>query len=137
MQEQIIEQVTSATQTSYEALQELGRINSETVTKLAELQFTLASLGIESGVEQAKLLTSTTNYKDLLSAESDLATSYSEKIMSIARQTADILTQSRDEVSSWVEKSASSVTKSPSKKPAARKPAAKKTATKKAATAKA
>lgn len=136
MQEQIIEDITAATKTSYEALQELGRINSETVNKLSQLQFSMASLGIEGSVEQAQLLTSTTNYQDLLTAESDFASSYSDKIMGIARQTADVLTQSRDEVTAWVEKSASSVAapaEKPMKKPAARKPAARKTTAKKAA----
>ncbi len=133
MQDQIIENITEATKTSYEALQELGRINSETVSKLSQLQFTMASLGIEGSVEQARLLTSTTNYQDLLSAESDFTTSYSEKIMSIARQTADVLSDSRDEITAWLEKSASTVAsvaqppkKAPARKPAAKKPAAKK-----------
>ncbi|MDX1518822.1 MAG: TIGR01841 family phasin [Gammaproteobacteria bacterium] len=140
MQDQIIEDISAATKTSYEALQELGRINSETVSKLTQLQFNMASLGIEGSVEQARLLTSTTNYQELLTAESDFASNYSDKIMSIARQTADVLSESRDEVTAWLEKSASSVakaTQSPAKKPAAKKPAARKSTAKKSATAKA
>jgi len=141
MQEQIIENITAATRNSYEALQELGRINSDTVAKLSQLQFSMATLGIEGSVEQAKLLTSTTNYKDLLTAESNFTSNYSEQVMGIARQTADVLTESRDEISSWIEKSADTVTSAtqmaPKKKPAAKKPAARKPATRKASTAKA
>lgn len=141
MQEQIIENITAATKNSYEALQELGRINSDTIAKLSQLQFSMATLGIEGSVEQAKLLTSTTNYKDLLTAESDFTSNYSEQVMGIARQTADILTESRDEISSWIEKSANTVANAtqmaPKKKPAAKKPAARKPAIKKASRAKA
>jgi len=141
MQEQIIENITTTTKNSYEALQELGRINSDTIAKLSQLQFSMATLGIEGSVEQAKLLTSTTNYKDLLTAESDFTSNYSEQVMGIARQTADILTESRDEISSWIEKSANTVASAtqmaPKKKPAAKKPAARKPATKKASRAKA
>ncbi|MCG8324318.1 MAG: phasin family protein [Thiotrichales bacterium] len=131
MQEQIIEDITAVTKTSYDALEELGRINTNTINKLSQLQFNMASLGIEGSVEQARLLTSTTNYQDLLSAESDLASQYSGKIMGIAQQAADVLTESRDEIGAWLEKSANTVTaatqanKKPAKKPAARKSAGK------------
>ncbi len=135
MQEQIIEDITAATKISYEALQELGRINSDTVGKLSQIQFTMASLGFEGSVEQARLLTSTTNYQELLTAESDFASDYSSRIMGIARQTADVLTESRDEVTAWLEKSAATAMKTaeaPKKKPAARKSTARKSTAKKA-----
>lgn len=126
MQNEFIEQVTSAGKTSYEAMQELGAINANAIQKLTELQFNLASLNLESGVEQAKLLSTTTNYKDLLSAESDLAGDYSTKAMDITRQAAEVLTKSRDEIVSWFEKGVENTGKAV--KPAAKKPARKSTA---------
>jgi len=135
MQEQILEDLSAATRTSYEAFQELGQINTSTIEKLAQLQFGMASLGIEGSMEQAKLLTSTTNYQDLLSAESDFASSYSEKVMNIARQTADALSESREEFTNWFEKNskvlaetAQSAAVATSARPA-RKPTAKKAST--------
>ena len=104
MQNEYFEQLTNTGKTSFEAFQALGTINSKALQKLAELQFNLASLNIECGIEQAKLLTSTSNYKDLLSAESDFASEYNNKAVNITRQAAEILTQSRDEIVALFEK---------------------------------
>ena len=128
MQNEFIDQVTNAGKTSYEAIQELGAIQARALQKLTDLQFNLASLNLESGVEQAKLLSTTSNYKDLLSAESDFAGEYSNKALDITRQTAEVLTESRDEIVTWLEKGFEKAGKTA-------KPAAKKTTRKSASTA--
>lgn len=104
MQNDYVEQLTNAGKTSYETLQELGSINAKALQKLTDLQFKFATFNIETGIEQAKLLTSTTNYKDLLTAESDFASDYSTKAMDFTKQAATIFTESRDEIVSWFEK---------------------------------
>ena len=104
MQYDYVEQLTKAGKTSYESLQELGAINAKALQKIAELQFKFASFNIETGIEQSKLLASTSNYKDLLSAESDFAGEYSTKAMDFTRQAATIITESRDEFVNWLEK---------------------------------
>lgn len=98
-----VEQLTNVGKTSFESLQELGAINAKTLQKLADLQFKLASYTIETGIEQTKLLSSTTNYKDLLNAESDFAGEYSSKAMDFTREATSILSESRDELVSWFE----------------------------------
>lgn len=108
MQNDIFEQFVNAGKTSYENLQQLGTINTKALQKLTELQFSLATIGIEGSVEQAKLLSSTTNYKDLIAAESDLANQYSSKVMDISKQTADVLNESGEEIATWFEKTAES-----------------------------
>lgn len=108
MQNDIFEQFMNAGKSSYENLQQLGAINSKAMQKLTELQFSLATVGIESSVEQAKLLGSTTNYKDLIAAESELANQYGSKVMDISKQTAEVLNESGEEIASWFEKTAES-----------------------------
>src|SRR3989337_4137975 len=73
MQNDYVEQLTKVGKTSFASLQKLGAINTKALQKLMDLQFKYASLNIETGIEQTKLLTSTTNYKDYLSAESEIA----------------------------------------------------------------
>ena len=104
MQNEYFEQLNNAYKPSFKAIEELGAINTKALQNLAELQLNFAALNIECVTEQAKLLTSTGNYKDLLSAESDFANDYSNKAMAIARQVAVILTESRNEVVVWCEK---------------------------------
>lgn len=118
MQNEIFEKMTEASKTSYAALQELGAINSKVMKELAELQMGLATFSIESGVEFTKTMTSTSNYKDLMSAEAEYANEYGSKVMEYSRKTADVLNESRDEVVGWLEKTIESaaVEKKPAKR---------------------
>ncbi len=99
-----VEQFTTAGRASYESLQELGAINAKAFQKLMDLQFKFATFNIETGIEQTKLLTSTSNYKDYLTAETDFAGVYSAKAMDFTKQAASILSESRDEIVTWMEK---------------------------------
>lgn len=120
MQFDFVEQFTNAGKTSYQSVQELGAINAKAIQKLSELQFKFASYNIETGVEQTKLLTSTTSYKDLLAAESEIASDYSAKALDFSKQAASILSESRDEIMSWFEKGFKKVEVVPSKAPVKR-----------------
>jgi len=110
MQNEIFEKMTEMGKASYNAMQELTAINSKALKELTELQMGLATYSIESSVELTKTLGATTNYKDAISAEADFANDYSSKVMEVSRKTADVLTDSRDEVVTWIENSVNEVT---------------------------
>ena len=111
MQNEIFEKMTEASKSSYNAIQELGAINSKVLKDLSELQMGLATYSIESGVELVKTLSTTSNYKDLMSAEAEYANEYGNKVMEFSRKTADVLNESREEVVSFFEKSIENTTK--------------------------
>ncbi|MBL1141347.1 MAG: phasin family protein [Proteobacteria bacterium] len=119
MQNEIIEKMTEMGKSSYNAMQELAAINSKALKELSELQIGLATYSIETGVELTKTLSSTTNYKDAMTAEADFANEYGSKVIEYSRKTADVLTDSRDEVVSWIEKAVDEV--SSEAKPVAKK----------------
>jgi nucleoside diphosphate kinase len=104
MQYDYVEQLTKTGKSSYESLQELGAINAKAMQKFSELQLKFASFYLETGIEQTKLLTTTTNYKDLLAAEAEIAGDYSAKTIDLSKQAVSILSDSRDEIMSWFEK---------------------------------
>jgi phasin family protein len=110
MQNEIFEKMTEIGKASYDAMQELTSINTKALKELSELQVGLATFSIESGVELTKTLSDTTNYKDALSAEADFANEYGSKVMEFSRKTADLLTDSRDEVVGLIEKTVEEVT---------------------------
>jgi phasin family protein len=124
MQNEMFEKLTSTGESSYAAVRELGVINNNLLKQMTELQFSFATMSIEYGVEQAKVLSSTTNYKDLLSVQADFASDYSNKVIDYSRQTADVIAEARNDVVALFEKSVKSVTET-------NKPATKRT-TKKA-----
>jgi len=109
MQNEIFEKMTEASKTSYEAIQELGAINTKALKNLSELQIGFATYSIESAVELVKTLSTTTSYKDLVSAETEYASTYSSKVLELGSKAAEALNESRDEVVSFVEKSVGSV----------------------------
>jgi len=88
---------------SFEIFQKINEINTRTFTKLAELQFNLASLGLEGSVAQAKLLSNAENYTDLYSIESSFATTYSDKLIKISQETTGVIMESGDELAAVVE----------------------------------
>jgi phasin family protein len=104
MQNEIFEKMTEMSKASYNALQELTSINTKVLKELSELQIGLATYSIDSGAELTKTLSGTTNYNDAISAEADFANEYGNQIIEFGRKTADVLTDSRDEVANWVEK---------------------------------
>ncbi len=110
MQNEIFEKMTEMGKASYSAMQELNSINSKALKELSELQFGLAAYSIETGAELTKTLGATTNYNDAMSAEADFANEFGNKVMEFSRKTADVLTDSRDEVVNWIEKTAEDAT---------------------------
>ena len=134
MQNQIIDQLTTASTKSYETVKSLGEINSSAIRKLTDLQFDFISMSMESGIDQAKSLSSKRNIKDIFMAGSEFANEYNEKLMGITLQAVEIFSESRDEATNLIEKTVSSQVVSSKQAPAkvAKKPAAK-VATKKSA----
>jgi len=110
MQNEIYEKMTEMGKSSFTAMQELGAINSKVLKELSELQIGLATYSIETGVELTKNLSATTNYRDLISSKAEVANEYGNKVMEFNRKTADILSQSHNEVVNWFEKSIESAT---------------------------
>ena len=117
----MIEKMTEMGKSSYSAMQELAAINSKAFKELSELQMGLATYSMESGVELTKTLSSSTNYKDAVSAEVDFANEYGSKVMEFGSKTAEILTDSRDEVVSWIEKTVEEATAEVTPAPAPKK----------------
>jgi phasin family protein len=105
MTNEFITQLNDAGKSSYETFQQFNVINVETMQKLAALQFSLTNLNAECTVAQAKLLTSGTAPQELFAAESALANAYGEKLMEITSETTGLLTQSRDQIVAFAEKS--------------------------------
>jgi phasin family protein len=108
MQNQIIDQLTTASTKSYETMKSLGEINSGAIRKLTDLQFDFISMSMESGIEQAKSLSNMKNVKDIFAAGSEFFGDYNEKLMGISHQTVEIFSESRDEAANLIEKTVAS-----------------------------
>ena len=139
MTNEFISKLNDSSKSSYEAFQQLNAINVEAMQKFAALQFSLTSLNVESTVAQAKLLGSGTAPEELVAAETALVNGYSEKLKQLTSETAELMTNSRDQFVAFAEKTmttaknAAAAEAQAPKKPAAKKAAAKKPAAKNSA----
>jgi len=104
MTNEFISKLNDSSKSSYEAFQQFNVINVEAMQKFAALQFSLTSLNVESTVAQAKLLGSGTAPEELIAAESALANTYGEKLMQLTSETAELMTNSRDQFVAFAEK---------------------------------
>lgn len=125
MQFDYAEPWTNLGTTTYTSLKELGEINGKTFEKLTEQQLGLVTSCVDVAIKQTSLISDSKGYKDLLSGQAKLLTEYSEKVLEAFRKTADILTESKDDITAWVEKTVETST-APLKKsvPPAKKAAA-------------
>ncbi len=141
----ILSEMTTLGNSAYDSLKELAEINTKTAEKLSVQQLEILDSCLEAGTKQFMLATEAKGVKEVLSGQADLATEYNEKVLAFAKNTTAILTESKEELTAWLEKGVETAVsanaaskpapakKAPAKKPAAKKAPAKKPAAKKAA----
>lgn len=104
MNNAIYENMNKLGKNSYEAMKELFAVNNNFIEQMLEQQFALTSLGVEFTARQMKLASTAKGYKEIISAETEIAGDISSKMQGIARNTLDICNESRDEINTWFEK---------------------------------
>lgn len=91
---------------AYEAIKELYAVNSNIAEQVFEQQLALTSLGVDYYISQLQLASSAKGYKEMINGQTDIVADFSSKVQGIARNTLDIINESRDEVNTWFEKNA-------------------------------
>ncbi len=104
MGKEMMSKLNEMSQASYEASKELAEINTKTIEEICEQQLALANLMIENVTTQMKLLGTAKDLKEVISSQSEINADLSGKVMGIARNTTDIMTEYKDQCSSWYEK---------------------------------
>lgn len=88
---------------SYENMKGLYVMQTKTVEQLIEQQMALMSLSVEFVTRQMKLASEAKGYKEVLSGQTEITTEISSKVQGIARNTLDIINESREELNTWFE----------------------------------
>jgi Phasin protein len=103
MSTEMIEQWGKFSQVALDSLKELTAINAKLVERLSEQQFELAGLALETSLKGSNLAVAAPAYKEYVSGQSALAGEYGEKVLGIVHKTTGVLTEARDQYSSWTE----------------------------------
>ena len=94
----------SVAQAAHDSLRELGEINARLVQRLSEQQLAVLRTTMEASARETQLLSQPASYQNLPSRQAALVREYNEKFLEIARRTADILRETRDELTAWVQR---------------------------------
>ncbi len=89
---------------AFASLKELGEISTKTFEKMGEQQLGLVSTYVDTGIKQVTLMTESKGYKDLMAGQTKLMTEYNEKVLDAMHKTTEIMTDSKDEMAAWFEK---------------------------------
>ncbi len=104
MTNEIFETMNKLGKSNYDAMQELYNINLKIVGQIADQQQAFFKLSVECITAQVDMLGKSKDYKEVISEQTALINETSAKVQGIARNTVDIMNESKDEVSAWVEK---------------------------------
>jgi len=90
-------------QSAYSAAKALYTMNTNTVEQLFNQQIAMATLGMETITSQIELMSNAKGYQAVIDGQADIVSDVSSKSQGIARNTLDILNETKEDVTAWVE----------------------------------
>ncbi len=101
--EEMNENMNKMGQSAYSAAKALYTMNTNTVEQLFDQQIAMATLGMETITSQMELMSTAKDYTTVVAGQADIANDISSKSQGIARNTLDILNETKVDVSAWAE----------------------------------
>jgi phasin family protein len=102
--EHVLTQWDAFMKTALDSGKSLEALNLKLIEQLSKKQMELASSAFEASNKWAAAMGEVKALPELLALQSKLASEYSAKVIAAARETADLLSASRDEYKVWFEK---------------------------------
>ena len=102
--EHVLTQWDAIMKTALDSGKALEALNLKLIEQMSKKQMELASSAFEASNKWAAAMGEVKALPELFALQSKLASEYSAKMIAAARETADLLTASRDEYKVWFEK---------------------------------
>ena len=103
MQNELMEMVNQFNENMFASAKRLGELNLRTFEQIAAKQAEIVNSCLESSAKQYEVLTTAKDYKDAMNAQSALLKGCNEKFLANMRETAEMMTVVRNELSEMVE----------------------------------
>jgi len=103
MQTQFLEMVNQFNENVFASAKRLGDLNMRTFELFASKQAAVLNDCLESSAKQYEVLTTAKDYKAAMAAQSELLKGCNEKLLANMRETAEMLTSVREELTGLVE----------------------------------
>ncbi len=103
MNNEYLEMVNQFNENVFASAKRLGELNMRAFEQFAAKQAKVMNDCLESSAKQVEVLTTAKDYKDAMAAQSELLKGCNEKFLANLRETAEMMTEVRDEFSGLVE----------------------------------
>lgn len=107
MQNEAMKLYQEMTEKTVESVKRLSELNLRTFETLAAKQIEIMQSCMDAGVKQSELLTDVRDVNDMVSAQTELATSCADKFSANMTETADIMKTAQTELTGLVEEAVS------------------------------
>lgn len=103
MQKDILDMVNQFNENVFASMKRLGDINMRTFEQIAGKQAAVMNECLESSAKQYEVLTTAKDYKEAMAAQAELMKACNEKFLANLRETTDMMTSVREELTGLVE----------------------------------
>lgn len=102
--EDLTKQWAEMNKAAMNAFKELGEINANAMNRLTQRQLDMVNLYMEGGAKQLEMFSDAKNMQDVMATQSKLVGEFNEKLIENAKQTIEVLTDTKDALTNWAEK---------------------------------
>jgi len=110
MQNDIFSYLNEFNAKALDATKRVGEINQRVGQRILEQQLGLANAWVETGSRSLELIGKAKGYPELLAGEAELTQAYGKQCLDSYRETINVLTEARQEVSELVEEGVKTAT---------------------------
>jgi len=103
MQNELLEMVNQFNDNVLASVKRISELNMRTFEQLASKQAEIMNDCLESTAKQYEVISTSKDYKDAMSAQSELLKGCNEKYLANVRETAEMMNSVREEVTGMVE----------------------------------
>jgi phasin family protein len=106
MQNELLEMVNQFNENVLNSVKRIGDINMRTFEQMTSKQAEIMNECLESTAKQYEVLSTAKDYKDAMAAQAELLKGCNEKYLANVRETAEMLSSVREEMTGMVEEAA-------------------------------
>lgn len=113
MQKEFAASMEKMNTTSVDAMKRLGEIQLRSMQRLAEQQIAVTSAALEQGVKQLRSLAGNQDPQTIVESQTGYISELNAQVVENAQKTAEILTETKVELTEWVEEGVKAASETP------------------------
>jgi len=113
MQKELVDTIEKMNKASVDAMKRLGEIQLRSIERLTENQIAATTEYMNESVKQLQTLAGSKDMQGVMDSQSKYVAELNERVVDNAKKTAEILAQTKSELTDWVEAGVKAASDSP------------------------